>query len=51
MAAVLATRANTPELAHLLEAPGPSKLPPEPFAWFGANMYMRWKEKRAGREL
>ncbi len=28
----------------------PRRLPPEPFAWAGANAVMRWKEWRAGRE-
>lgn len=30
--------------------PAPKRLPPEPFAWIGANATMRWKEWRAGRE-
>ncbi len=30
--------------------PEPKRLPPEPFAWAGANAAMRWKEWRAGRE-
>lgn len=29
----------------------PSRLPPEPFAWLGANAFMRWQEHKAGREM
>lgn len=28
----------------------PDRLPPEPFASIGANVYLRWKEWRAGKE-
>ncbi|WP_417454576.1 NAD(P)/FAD-dependent oxidoreductase [Kiloniella sp.] len=30
--------------------PEPKKLPPRPFSTIGANVYLRWKEWRAGRE-
>ena len=35
---------------ELLAQPLPEKLPPEPFAYLGANAYMRWGEMKAGRE-
>ncbi len=50
MAANLAARANAPELAALVNAEGPSRLPPAPIAWLGANALLRWKEWQAGRE-
>lgn len=38
-------------LADVLQQEKPRKLPPEPFAWIGANAVMRWGEFRAGAEL
>jgi glycine/D-amino acid oxidase-like deaminating enzyme len=38
-------------LADMLQQEKPGKLPPEPFAWIGANAVMRWGEFRAGTEL
>ena len=32
------------------KAQTPTKLPPEPFSWFGANSYLRYREHRAGAE-
>ena len=47
-------RASAPvgrRLAHPQRAESWRRLPPEPFAWLGANATMRWKEHKAGREL
>jgi len=39
------------EIADYFEAEAePKRLPPQPFAAFGANAYLRWKEWRAGEE-
>jgi len=38
-------------LTNVLQLKDPSKLPPEPFTWIGANAVMRWGEFRAGTEL
>lgn len=48
-----ATRANSPLLAGMRAAAAepPSRLPPEPIAWLGANAVIRWRERKAGREL
>lgn len=51
MAAELSAQGDSPLLADMLAQPGPSRLPPEPFASLGASAYLRWKEHRAGREL
>lgn len=51
LAAELATRSNNPMIAEMLAFDQPKRLPPEPLAWLGANAVMRWKERRAGREL
>jgi len=51
LAADLAARGNNPMVAEMLALEAPKKLPPEPFAWLGANATMRWNEHRAGREL
>ncbi len=50
-AAEFAVEGRTPLVEAFLGQPDPQKLPPEPFAWLGANAYMRWKEWRAGREV
>ncbi len=36
--------------AHFLGEDAPKRLPPQPFATWGANAYLRWKEWRAGAE-
>lgn len=36
--------------AHFDAEAEPKRLPPEPFATWGANAYLRWKEHRAGAE-
>ncbi len=51
LAADLASDRSSALLDQVLAADGPSRLPPEPFAWLGANALMRWGEFRAGREL
>lgn len=35
---------------HFLQEAAPQRLPPQPFATWGANAYLRWKEHRAGAE-
>lgn len=51
LAAELAAKGNSPLVAKLLACEAPKRLPPEPFAWLGANARMRWGEWKAGREL
>jgi len=36
--------------AHFKAEAAPKPLPPQPFATWGANAYLRWKEHRAGAE-
>ncbi|WP_417517460.1 NAD(P)/FAD-dependent oxidoreductase [Minwuia sp.] len=50
-AADLASGRESLFVDHLAAAPGPSRLPPEPFAWLGINGYLRWRERKAGAEL
>lgn len=50
MAADLATGRRSEDLDRYGDQPKPSRLPPEPFAWLGANAVLRWHEMRAGRE-
>jgi glycine/D-amino acid oxidase-like deaminating enzyme len=50
MAADLATGSSSEHLAKYMDQPKPSRLPPEPIAWLGANAFIRWQEMRAGRE-
>jgi glycine/D-amino acid oxidase-like deaminating enzyme len=50
MSAELATGTRSKDLDKYLNQPKPSRLPPEPFAWLGANAMIRWQEMRAGRE-
>lgn len=50
MAADLATGTDSGQLEKYLNQPAPSRLPPEPFTWLGANAVIRWQELRAGRE-
>ncbi|MEM7042063.1 MAG: FAD-binding oxidoreductase [Pseudomonadota bacterium] len=51
LAAELAADTNNPMIAEMLAFEPPSRLPPEPLAWLGANATLRWKERRAGTEL
>ena len=50
MAADLATGTQAEQLSDFRNQPGPSKLPPAPLTWLGANLVIRWQEMRAGRE-
>jgi glycine/D-amino acid oxidase-like deaminating enzyme len=50
MAADLATGQQSKDLAKYADQPRPKRLPPQPFAWLGANAVIRWQEMRAGRE-
>lgn len=41
----------TSDITDTLRAePEPTRLPPRPFSDIGANLYLRWKELRAGKE-
>jgi glycine/D-amino acid oxidase-like deaminating enzyme len=51
LAAELAAQGNSPLVAQQLAFDPPRRLPPEPFAWLGANATIRWQEWRAGREM
>lgn len=35
---------------HFTKDAAPTKLPPKPFSTVGANLFLRWKEWRAGKE-
>lgn len=50
LAVDLATGAQSPLLHGFMNQPIPSRIPPEPFSWLGANSVIRWQELRAGRE-
>ena len=49
-AAELATRTESWRVEAMLAYDAPSKLPPEPFMYLGANAYLRWQERRARGE-
>lgn len=49
-AADLAMGLTTDVTRHFAAEAPPTKLPPEPFASIGANVFLRWKEWRAGAE-
>ena len=51
LAANLASGHRSDILTDVLTQDAPSKLPPEPFAWLGANALMKWGEWTAGAEL
>ena len=50
LAADLAAGVGSERLERFVSLPKPQRLPPEPFAWLGANSFIRWQELRAGRE-
>ncbi len=50
-AADLAAKGSFPHVATLAAMAEPTRLPPEPLAWLGANATLRWKEMKAGREV
>jgi hypothetical protein len=47
-AAEMAAGENSPLLAEMLSFQLPSRLPPEPLSYIGANAVLRWGEWRAG---
>lgn len=49
--AELASGHGSDLLNMVMDQPRPSRLPPEPIAWLGANATLRWSEYKAGREL
>ncbi len=51
LAAELASGEESEALSAMQSMADPKRLPPEPFAWIGANATIRYKEWRAGREL
>jgi len=51
LAADLALGRSSPALSRAIAADGPTRLPPSPVSKFGANLYLRWQETRAQREL
>ena len=42
---------TSPGLVRALAADRPTRLPPEPLARLGANFYLKFQERKAGREL
>ncbi|MFC6584925.1 hypothetical protein [Sulfitobacter aestuariivivens] len=51
IAAAEATLGRSSDITRFFEAQdAPRRLPPQPFATWGANAYLRWKEWRAGAE-
>ncbi len=51
LAADLALGRSSPALSLALAADAPTRLPPEPISRLGANLYLRWQERRASGEL
>jgi glycine/D-amino acid oxidase-like deaminating enzyme len=49
-AADLAMGQTSDATRHFAKDAPPTKLPPKPFSTIGANVFLRWKEWRAGRE-
>ncbi len=47
----LALRSNSPIVQDLLSYDPPVKLPPKPIATIGANLVLKWRELKAGREI
>ncbi|EHI49427.1 glycine/D-amino acid oxidase, deaminating [SAR116 cluster alpha proteobacterium HIMB100] len=47
----LATRSNSEIVTDLQSYPLPQKLPPAPVANIGANLVLKWRELKAGREI
>lgn len=50
LAADLATDTPNPYVQTYLDAPAPTRLPPEPLSLIGATVYLNWKEWASGRE-
>lgn len=51
LAAELAAGHRSEQLQTALGADAPTRLPPEPLAYLGANGFIRYQEHKAGREL
>jgi len=51
LAAELAVGQSSAMLREFQAQAQPSRLPPEPVAWLGANAVIRWNESRTGREF
>jgi len=51
LAAEMACGVDSPALDRALAADRPTRLPPGPVAWLGANATLRWSEHRAGAEF
>ena len=51
LAAEQASGMSSEYLDQVLTAPPPTKLPPTPIAWVGANALLRWRQYRAGAEF
>ncbi len=49
-AAELASGVESAVTRHFTAEAEPTRLPPPPFSTIGANLYLRWKEWRAGKE-
>ncbi len=49
-AAELASGVESAITRHFTAEPAPARLPPRPFSTIGANLYLRWKERRAAAE-
>jgi glycine/D-amino acid oxidase-like deaminating enzyme len=49
-AAELASGVESDATRHFMAETQPTKLPPKPFSTIGANVFLRWKEWRAGKE-
>lgn len=50
LAAEHASGIPNPFVDHYVAEERPSRIPPEPFSFIGANTYIRWREWRAGSE-
>lgn len=50
LAVELASGVPNPYLDDLVDQPPPTRIPPDPFSFVGANAYLRWREWRAGAE-
>ncbi|WP_368073719.1 NAD(P)/FAD-dependent oxidoreductase [Sulfitobacter sp. JL08] len=51
LAAELATGHKSAQLDAAAKADQPTRLPPKPLAYLGANAFMRFQERKAGKEL
>lgn len=51
LAVELALGKSSPALERALAAPLPTRLPPAPIAWAGANLHLKLQERKAGLEM